>query len=88
MFQKTGLDTQGFADSVWDCNCDDRRLHTGFVFKLDSSCIFWESRKQKTMAISCAEAEYMALTKSVKEALYLKNILLAKGFSKEDPVKI
>ena len=35
----------------------------------------WESRKQKSVAISSTEAEYMALTEATREAVYLRRFL-------------
>uniref|UniRef100_A0A1E1WHS9 Reverse transcriptase Ty1/copia-type domain-containing protein n=1 Tax=Pectinophora gossypiella TaxID=13191 RepID=A0A1E1WHS9_PECGO len=38
------------------------------------SAISWESKKQKTVALSSCEAEYMALSEACREALYLQNL--------------
>ena len=36
--------------------------------------ISWESRKQRTVALSTAEAEYMSLPEAAIEAIHLKNL--------------
>ncbi|KAF6207971.1 hypothetical protein GE061_016420 [Apolygus lucorum] len=38
------------------------------------SAISWEAKKQRTVAQSTAESEYMALTEAAKEAIHLKNL--------------
>ena len=45
---------------------DDRISYTGFVFKLAAAAATWESKKQKTVALSSTEAEYMVLSDSTK----------------------
>jgi len=61
---------KGFVDSDWGNNEVDRRSQSGFVFLLGGGPITWDSRKQRTVTLSSTEAEYMALTEAVKEAIY------------------
>lgn len=59
-------------------------LYTGYVFKLGGAAIAWESKKQRTVALSSTEAEYMGLSEAAKEAIYLKSLLrelLGKSFT-------
>ena len=57
-FQKdSNLNLTGFVDASWGSDPDDRRSYTGFVFKLANGPISWESRKQRSVALSSAEAE-------------------------------
>ncbi|XP_072757718.1 uncharacterized protein [Anoplolepis gracilipes] len=65
----------GFVDADWG-NCpDDRRSYTGYAFILVGSCITWESRKQRTVALSSTEAEYIGISDAFKEAIYLRKFL-------------
>ncbi|KAG7303823.1 hypothetical protein JYU34_010719 [Plutella xylostella] len=74
-FTKSGLDVKGYVDADW-ASCEiDRRSYTGYVFKLGNSVISWESRKQRTVALSSTEAEYMAISDSCKEALFIRTLL-------------
>lgn len=75
-FYNDGLSLQGFVDADWASDSTDRRSYTGFCFKLCGSAVSWESRKQKTVALSSTEAEYMAISEASKEAMYLKNLIL------------
>ena len=65
---------EGFTDADWGSG-EDRRSIGGYTFILNGAAISWHSKKQSTVALSSTEAEYMALTQAVKEALWLQAIL-------------
>lgn len=74
-FSRTGKPLVGYVDADW-ANCpDDRRSYTGYMFKLAGAAVNWESRKQRTVALSSTEAEYMAMSEATKEAIYWCNFL-------------
>jgi hypothetical protein len=53
-------------------NCyDTRRSFSGYLFRLGDSTISWRSRKQRSVATSTCEAEYMALAMTTKHHLWL-----------------
>lgn len=70
----------GFVDADWGGCHMDRRSFTGFLFLLGGCPISWESRKQKTVALSTTEAEYMAMSDCAREAEYLQKFLHELGF--------
>ncbi|GBN96234.1 Retrovirus-related Pol polyprotein from transposon TNT 1-94 [Araneus ventricosus] len=65
----------GYSDSDWGNSQEGRKSYSGCCFMLSNSVISWESRKQKTVALSSTESEYMSLSDSCKEALYLHKLL-------------
>jgi hypothetical protein len=69
------LQLTGFADANWASDLDSRRSTTGYVFKLGSATISWNSKLQSTVALSSCEAEYMALAAAAQEGIFLLNIL-------------
>lgn len=75
IFKKSGENLVGYADADWGANIDDRRSYTGYVFSFANAAVSWESRKQRTIAMSSTEAEYMALSESTKEAIHLRRFL-------------
>lgn len=66
---------EGYVDADWASNKIDRKSYTGYVFKLSGCAISWKSIKQRTVALSSTEAEYMALSEASKEAIHLRNLL-------------
>ena len=63
----------GYSNSDWGENKDDRHSMSGQVFTLANSTISWHSRRQKTVALSVAEAEYMELAETAKQAAWLRS---------------
>jgi hypothetical protein len=52
---------------------DTGRSTTGWVFTLAGSPISWSLNRQKAVASSSTEAEYVAASDASKEAVWLKN---------------
>jgi hypothetical protein len=65
----------GFVDSHYAGDLDKRRSLTGYVFTLFGCTISWKATLQSTVALSTTEAEYMAVTEAVKEAIWLKGLV-------------
>ncbi|KAJ0586508.1 putative RNA-directed DNA polymerase [Helianthus annuus] len=65
----------GFSDSDYAGNVDDSKSTSGHVFLLGSSPISWQSKKQKVVALSSTEVEYMALSLAGCQAVWIKGIL-------------
>jgi hypothetical protein len=78
-FFKKSQFLEGFVDADWG-NCpNDRKSFTGYVFMLGGGPVSWDARKQKTVALSSTEAEYMGLAEATKEASYLRSFLIELG---------
>lgn len=73
----SSLKLLAYCDADWGASVTDRRSITGFAFQLsnDSSLISWKSTKQKTVALSTCEAEYMSLSAATQEAKFLLQLL-------------
>lgn len=69
------MDISAYADADWASDSIDRKSFTGFVFLIGRSVVTWESRKQRTVALSSTEAEYMALSDTCKEALFIRQFI-------------
>ncbi|MBW0481738.1 hypothetical protein O181_021453 [Austropuccinia psidii MF-1] len=66
--KKSGL--VAFSDADWG-NCrETRRSTSGFLAQMHSCLIFWKTRKQPTVSISTAEAEYKSLCDLTSELLW------------------
>lgn len=87
-YKKTSAPIEGFCDANWAQDVNDRKSQSGFCFILAGGVISWESKKQKVVATSSAEAEYVALTEAAKEASYLSYLLAEIGFPNEESIII
>jgi hypothetical protein len=76
------------VDYVDAMNSMDRKSNTGYLFTLNGGLICWSSRKQTTVALSTAEAEYYALCEVCKEALWLWGLLIELGKTLQGPTLI
>lgn len=73
--ERGGQYVVGYCDSNYAGDLDKRRSTTGYVFTLAKAPVCWRSTLQSTVALSTTEAEYMALTEAVKEAIWLQGLL-------------
>ncbi|KAG8480138.1 hypothetical protein CXB51_024910 [Gossypium anomalum] len=64
----------GYVDSDYAGDLDKQKSTTGYVFTLARGPISWKSTLQSTVALSTTEAEYMAVTEAVKEAIWLQGM--------------
>jgi len=78
---------QGFSDSDYAADLDKRRSTTGYVFTVGGNTVSWKSNLQNTIAIPTTEAEYVAITEAVKEALWMQGLLKDMGV-KQDKVLV
>ncbi|KAK2580008.1 hypothetical protein KPH14_010773 [Odynerus spinipes] len=78
----------GYVDADWGGCTKDRRSYTGFTFKLSGAPISWESRKQRTVALSSTEAEYMGISEASKEAMYWKKFLRELNLGDKESITI
>ncbi|XP_065368828.1 uncharacterized protein LOC135961258 [Calliphora vicina] len=72
--KQTEDEIKGFCDADWAGDVDDRKSTTGYVFVYQSGAISWSTRKQKTVALSSTEAEFMSLTAAIQESVWLKRL--------------
>ena len=63
----------GFADADWAGDVTDRRSTSGYIFQIGGTAVSWRSKKQSCVALSTAEAEYMALASAAQEQFGCNN---------------
>lgn len=68
-------DLTGYCDADWAGDLNDRKSTSGYVFNICGSPVSWRSKKQTCVALSTAEAEYVALTSAAQEAVWLSSLL-------------
>ncbi|XP_031387187.1 secreted RxLR effector protein 161-like [Punica granatum] len=62
------LRLDGFTDSDFQSDVDDRKSISGYIFTCNGGAVIWKSSKQETIADSTTEAEYIAASDAAKEA--------------------
>ena len=65
----------GYTDSSYGNFVDDRKSCSGYIFRLGEASISWCSKKQKTVALSTTEAEYMAMSDAARQMIWTQNSL-------------
>lgn len=78
----------GSSDADWAGDLDDRHSTSGYIFQINGGSISWKSQKQSTTATSTSHSEYMALSSSVKEAIWIRSLLKELHFEQKLPTII
>ena len=78
----------GFVDSDWAGCPDTRRSTSGYVLMLNGAAISWKSKRQTFVALSTAEAEFIAASLMVQEVIYIRRLLDKLGYPQSKPTVI
>jgi hypothetical protein len=65
----------GFSDADFVGDVDTRKSTTGVIFFLANNLITWQLTKQKVVAQSSCESEYIAATNVTRQAFWLARVL-------------
>jgi hypothetical protein len=66
---------EGYVDADYAGDIDHRYSTSGFMLCVFGSAVVWGSKKQKAVATSTVEAEFMAASLAIKEANWLRGFL-------------
>eukprot|EP00253_Pinus_taeda_P011973 PITA_11973 len=66
-----GVKLQGFTDVDWAGSPSNRKSTSLGIFNLGSATVYWYIRKQRSVALSLAEAEYMVASQVACEAIWM-----------------
>lgn len=75
-------------DADWAGCLATRRSTTGYVYQINNTAVVWSSKRQQTVASSTVEAEYVAVSEAIREALWLRNLLTEIGVKQSAPAVI
>ena len=65
----------GYSDSDLAGDVDSRKSTSGTLFFLGSSLVTWQSQKQKIVALSSCESEYVAAATAACQGIWLARLL-------------
>ena len=70
----SGAEFTAYSDASYISDPKTGRSRTGYIISFADGPISWNTKLQPTIALSSAEAEYMALTDCSKELTYLTSL--------------
>jgi hypothetical protein len=73
LFKKCSRPLVAYADADWG-NGPDGRSFTGYFLSFGGAAISWQARKQRCVALSTAEAEYIAICEAAKEVVSVRGL--------------
>jgi len=81
-------DLLAYCDADWASCSHTRKSVSGFVIFLGNTLISWKSKKQATVSLSSAEAEYRSLRRLTAELSWLSRLLSELGLTAITPIPI
>ena len=69
----TSVDVTAYSDANWGSDLETGKSNSGGLVRFNGDVISWHSKRQKSVAQSSAESEYMALAETVKEVLWYRS---------------
>ena len=81
-----GLQIVTYCDSDWGNDPDTRRSKTGYVVTVAGGAAAWQTKSQKSVALSSCEAEFYALCEASKEVMWISSFLTELGVKFDTPV--
>ena len=73
----------GYFDANWAGNADDRKSTSGGCFYVSNNLASWMSKKQNSISLSIAEAEYIATGSCCTQLLWMQKLLHDYGICQE-----
>ena len=86
--EKGGLELIAYCDADWAGNVEDRKSTSGGAFLVGERLVCWFSKKQSSVALSKAEAEYISAAAVSTQIVWMKRQLLDLGVETVNPIRI
>ena len=71
-----GNDIEVYSDANWAGDVNDRKSTSRYLFTIGRGAVSWRSKKQTSVPLSTAEAEYMAFVSAAQEAIWIRQLNL------------
>ena len=85
-YQGSSLCLVGYSDADRGGDLDQRKSTSGFAFLLNKGAISWCNKKQTCIALSTVEAEFVACSAAVQEAIWLRRFFMNLGIQSSNNV--
>jgi len=82
------FDLLAYCDADWASCSHTRKSVSGFVIFLGNTLISWKSKKQVTVSLSSAEAEYRSLRRLTTELAWLSRLLSELTLTSITPIPV
>jgi len=69
-----------FCDADWASDASDRKSISGYIVTMARGAVSWSLKKQTSVALSTAEAEYVAATHVAKQVLWQRSLFMELDF--------
>jgi len=86
--EKMNYRLEGWTDSDYAGDLDDRKSTSGYVFKLGTGALSWSSKKQPIVTLYTTEAEFVAASSCACQAIWLRRVLHHLGQTHEECTKL
>ena len=70
-----------FCDADFAGCVDTRRSHSGYIVKIGSTAVAWQSKRQNCVALSSCESEYVSACVCAKQVVWMRRLLCELGVS-------
>ena len=83
-----GESLEAYVDADYATNPDNRKSMTGIYVVIGGGAIYWFSKQQPVVALSTAEAEYIAACQATKEVLWARKLVRDLKYETKTPTLI
>ncbi|XP_039169649.1 uncharacterized mitochondrial protein AtMg00810-like [Eucalyptus grandis] len=86
--RKCDMKMTAYCDADYATCPISRRLVTGYCIKFGESLLSWKTKKQPTVSLSSAEAEYRAMAKTTCQIVWMRGLLKDLGIEVQGPTRV
>lgn len=81
-------DFYAYSDANWAEDREDRKSNSGYYCSINGGAISWSCRKQSIVATSSTEAEFVALSETCREVVWLKKLAKELEIKVPEPITV
>jgi hypothetical protein len=86
--RESSLKPYGYIDTDYAGDKDGRQSTEGHIFFVAQGPVSWASKRQGMAALSTMEAEFMAFTRAIQQAIWMTKFMNEIGLAQATPINI